>query len=623
VRPKFDHVNTSGRRARCQQPECDGRKTFDVSINEDFSYCHHCRKHWSHLETNKVVDAPVKTVNTRTPKFVRGDKAREDANYEEARSNFLEHFDVVVDTLQLPWSDKAKEFEIGALNHKDTIRLVFEIGKNHYKHHKGPQYGQAECAIFPISVLPQLQKTSTLLICEGEKDAITANANGAPAITFTSGAGALPRDISVLDQFENVAICYDNDAKGVEGGGKVALELYKQNKSRRIKILKWTGKDEKYDITDHFMDGHTANDLYSMLDKMPVFGRNVSDLGGLPEYDPDTFVEKLDREVVQICEEILLENGTSSISGQSNVGKSILALQFALSVAMGVPFLTFRVPRPRRVLVVQFEMMDAMVAQRVTKIKRAMFEQYPNREKYYKDNLRICSVSEIEIFTDQYKAIEGNLMAADPPYDVVVIDNLYTSQRGNIAKNDELTQLMSRIDTLRKEYQCSFLLVSHHKKLEERRPLEHSMVYGGSYFVNFLDNLVQVANTGRHNQLKVFKITKIRTDNQFHDVPLGIYLQADDDRLSFQYKKPLPKNEMYWYTNPEQSTEERILEALETQGANFSSKQFAKALEEVMKISSTKSVYKWLDKMEDMGYIMKVERGHYAKCPNELEAFLG
>ena len=79
---------------------------------------------------------------------------------------------------------------------------------------------------------------------------------------------------------------------------------------------------------------------------------------------------------------------------------------------------------------------------------------------------------------------------------------------------------------------------------------------------------------------------------------------------------------MYWYTNPEQSTEERILEALETQGANFSSKQFAKALEEVMKISSTKSVYKWLDKMEDMGYIMKVERGHYAKCPNELEAFL-
>ena len=622
MRAEFPHTNSAGNRARC--PICE-TNDFSVAIYAEFATCYRCKKKWPFK--NKVfngIEDPVALVNTRTPLFVIGDKARKDADFDKARSSFLEHFKRVVGELHLPWPEAAKDdiYGVGALNKNETVQLVFEISENHYKHHKGPQYGQKECAIYPIGVLPQLQTTSTLLLCEGEKDAITANANGAPAISFTSGAGALPRNIESLKEFTNIVICYDNDEVGEAGAVKVAKALYKQNKSRRIKILKWTGKRDKYDLTDYFVDGYTANDLYSLIDGLPVYGGAAQDFGGLVEYDPESFVNELQREVVQICDEILLENGTSSISGQSNVGKSILALQFAMCVAMGVPFLTFNVPRPRRVLLVQFEMMDAHMSNRIEKCAKAMLGQYPQHYSKYKENLRITSVENIKIFTDQYNAIEGNLMAADPPYDVVVVDNLYSSGAANIAKNDELTQLMSRIDQLRKEYKCAFMMVSHHKKLEEKRPLEHSMVYGGSYFVNFLDNLVQVANTGRHNQLKVFKITKIRTENEFHEVPLGIFLHTEDEELYFQYKKPLPKNEAYWYTDPEENTEERILKELETEGDNFTYKQMQDALKEVLNITSTRSVYKWLDKLTNMGYIAKIEKGHYVKCANELESFL-
>ena len=624
MKPHFPRTNTTGTRAQCIQPECNN-KDYSVAIYSDHAMCFRCGKDWQFEEkkSNGVYES-VKLVNTRKPLFIKGDKVRKDARFDEARENFVEHFDIVVKHLQLPWPESAKDevYGLGALNKKDSVQLVFQIDEHHYKHHKGPQYGHADCTIFPKSVLPQLQPTSTLLLCEGEKDAITANANGAPAITFTSGAGALPRDISSIESFTKLVICYDNDEVGKEGASKVARALYKQNKARKIKILKWHGKADKYDLTDYFVDGYTANDLYSLIDTLPVYGSSAQDFGGLVEYDPESFVNTLQREVVQICDEILLENGTSSISGQSNVGKSILALQFAMCVAMGVPFLTFNVPRPRRVLLVQFEMMDAHMSNRVEKCAKAMLGQYPQHFERYKNNLRITSVEQIKIFTDQYKAIEGNLMSADPPFDVVVIDNLYSSGAANIAKNDELTQLMSRIDQLRKEYKCAFMMVSHHKKLEEKRPLEHSMVYGGSYFVNFLDNLVQVANTGRHNQLKVFKITKIRTENEFHEIPLGIFLQTEDDELYFQYKKPLPKNEAYWYTDPEENTEERILKELETEGDNFTYKQMQDALKEVLNITSTRSVYKWLDKLTNMGYIMKIEKGHYAKCANELENFL-
>ena len=627
MKPVFDSLNSSGQRARCPAsgapPECDGpKKDFCVQLYEDHARCFRCSHTWWYKQKTSNTDVPGRLKNVRTPLYIKSDKAREDAKYDTARKNFLEYFEIITKELQLPWPSVATDeiYGLGALNKDDTVQLVFQISENHYKYHKGQQFGSAKCAIYPTSVLPQLQPTSTLLICEGEKDAVTANANGAPAITFTSGAGALPQDISALEKFTNLVLCYDNDEQGAEGATKVAKQLYKQNKKRKIKILKWIDKPDKYDLTDYFVDGYNASDLYSLMDGLPIYGSHPSDFGGMDEYDPDTFVKKLNQEVVQICEEILLENGTSSISGQSNVGKSILALQFAMSVAMGVPFLTFRVPKPRKVLFVQFELVDPMVAQRIKKLKKTMLENYPTLNENYKNNLRVTSVANITIFTDQYEAIEGNLMAADPPFDVVVIDNIYTSGAANIAKNDELTQLMSRIDSLRKEYKCAWLLVSHHKKMEERKPLEHGMVYGGSYFVNFLDNLIQVANTGRHKQLKVFKITKIRTDNQFHEVPLGIFLNVEDEQLYFEYKKPLPKNEMYWYTDPEESEEEKILKELKA--ANFTYRDMADALENVLKITSSRSVYKWLDKLISMGYIIKIEKGHYAKCPNELEAFI-
>jgi hypothetical protein len=622
VKQIFDQLSNGGRRAKCPETECKESTHFNVQIYPDHAFCFRCKKRWWNDDNKPIKD--IEPVQLKNTKHVKPSKIIKESKYEEARDAFLEHFDLVVEELELPWTEKAMDdkYGIGAKNNKESVQLVFKVKEDHVKLHKGKQFGNAECSIYPFNVLSEVKETSTLIICEGEKDAITANTHGAPAITFTSGAGALPKDITILKKFTNIVICYDNDDVGQIGAVKIAKILFKQNKKRKLKILKWSGKPNKYDITDYFADGNTANDLYSMFDQLELYGTKSTHFGGLKEYDPDAFVDKLQSEVVQICDEILLEHGTSSISGQSNVGKSILAMQFSMCVAMGVPFLTFNVPKPKRVLLVQFEMMDAHIANRIEKCREAMLGQYPSLHDKYKDNLRITSVDGIKIFTDQYDAIEGNLMAADPPYDVVVIDNLYSSGGANISKNDELTQLMSRIDTLRKEYRCAFMMVSHHKKLEEKRPLEHSMVYGGSYFVNFLDNLIQVANTGRHSQLKVFKITKIRTENQFHEVPLGIFLQTEDNRLFFEYKKPLPKNEIYWYTDPEENTEERVLKALESDGANFDYRQFADALEEVLKITSTRSVYKWLDKFESMGYISKVEKGHWIKTPNELEAFL-
>ncbi len=70
-----------------------------------------------------------------------------------------------------------------------------------------------QCKLFGT---PQLSK-DYLILCEGEKDVVTAYCQGAPAITFTSGAGAVPAELTMPTGYNKLYIIYDNDEKGIEG----------------------------------------------------------------------------------------------------------------------------------------------------------------------------------------------------------------------------------------------------------------------------------------------------------------------------------------------------------------------------------------------------------------------
>lgn len=612
----FAHIK--GQRAMCVQDGCREKKNYNVQLEDDHAYCHRCEKTWWYEEN--TIAKPTEVKRLKNTKAISVDKS----DFDYARDNIKANFKYVVQSLDLPWTDIVldSDFGLGVRNNNDEAQLVFKISANHIKYHKGKQFGNAECKIYPSAILNRANRDSTLLVVEGEKDALTAISHGASAITFTSGAGALPGNIDDLKEFKKIVIIYDADDKGRIGAIKVAKALFKQKKNRSIKILKWINKSDTYDLTDYFTESNTLSDLYSLIELVEPFGVDARDFGGLQEFDPDSFMIERNKEVVEICEEIMLENGRTALAGSSNVGKSILALQFAMCVAMGVPFMQFTVPKPRRVLFVQFELLDTMIAKRLKPMAKMLLDKYPFAEKHYKRNLRITSADHREIFSDAYDSLEGNLLSANPPYDVVVVDNLYTSTNIDIAKNDQLTKLLSKLQTLREDHQVALMLVSHHKKQEERRPLEHSMIFGGSNFVNWMDNVIQVANTGRHKYLKVLKITKGRWEEQFLNAPLGIYLHTDNDQLHFEYKAPLPKGEMYWYTEATESEEDRVLSELNTKGGNFTTKDMADALKTTFNITSSRSVANWLKKLEKMGYIKKVEHGHWIKIPDDLEKFI-
>ena len=607
----FDTLNARGNRAKCpsvKPAEClePAKADFCISVLEDYAHCHRCKKTW--FKDDKKDESPVK-LEVRTRIFERLDES----GYDEARVHFLDYYEILFHKMKLPWNKNALDYDIGVRrDEKDNLQLVFKITEQHVKYHKGRQFGEAGCKIYPQST------HKTLLLVEGEKDAITANCHGVPAITFTSGAGALPKDLSMLDDVEEIVIAYDHDETGLEGAKKVAQALWKN--TRRVKILEWSSKfPNKYDITDFFVDGHTSADLMKLMDDAPEFG--ADQLGAAKTFSVQSFLDRDLPEVQYICDEILLESGTTGIAGMSNVGKSILALQLAISISMGVPFMgQFVVPKPRKVLFIQFEMLDQMVQERLSKGIKALVDIYPTCEEYLVQNLKIASFEDKRLFDDAYGTIEKNLMTAQ--YDVLVIDNLYTSSNIAMDKNDKLQELLARITELKLKYKIAMVMVSHHKKMAEKQPLDHFMVFGGSTYVNWLDNLVQVANTGRSKDLKVFKITKTRTASDYHNVPCGIKIDGSEDTLCMQYIKPLPKNESFWYLDAEESPEAKIIASLKSGGDNFTRKQLAEVLDEEMNLTSNNAVSRWSNRLVKQGLIGKLSHGQYYVKKTELDDFL-
>ena len=73
------------------------------------------------------------------------------------------------------------------------------------------------CQIFMIEELSNFDKAKPLYIYEGEKDALASPLQG---ISFSAGAGSIPKDISPLYDFNEVVIVYDNDKAGEQGAKK-------------------------------------------------------------------------------------------------------------------------------------------------------------------------------------------------------------------------------------------------------------------------------------------------------------------------------------------------------------------------------------------------------------------
>lgn len=171
-----------------------------------------------------------------------------------------------VQKFMLGYDPKQKRFTIPIRNAAGDLVNVRKYRtrqnqRNKMTNHEG--WGSPP-SLFP---LPQLfdGDIGTVLLVEGELDALVCWANGVPAVSGTGGALRWGPDWAGYFSGMRVFVAYDNDQDGRRGARKAAHALRKT--AELVVVMDPLMPDvEKSDVTDWFMDGGTGEQLLKEME---------------------------------------------------------------------------------------------------------------------------------------------------------------------------------------------------------------------------------------------------------------------------------------------------------------------------------------------------------------------
>lgn len=205
----------------------------------------------------------------------------------------------------------------------------------------------------------------------------------------------------------------------------------------------------------------------------------------------------------KLWKEFWFENEVCCLFADTNVGKTILAVQIATSIA-----------ETDRVLYYDFEQSSKQFQMRYTDEKTQKAYKFPN------NLIRLClSTEELIAMGDRMEdmiiaSIEGDVKAYEAKF--VVIDNIsYLLNVNNSQKTASI--LMKRLVDLKKRLGLSILVIAHTPKRNMTKPLGQNDLAGSKRLINFFDAAFAIGKSTTDPNIKYLKQIKVRTGKIVYD----------------------------------------------------------------------------------------------------------
>jgi 5S rRNA maturation endonuclease (ribonuclease M5) len=292
-----------------------------------------------------------------------------------------------------------------------------------------------------------VKDSSIVVLCEGELDTMKLTQGEIPAVSSTGGAGTFLSEFVDLLKDKKVYICYDTDNAGQKGIRNVLEYL----PAARIIIL-----PEGKDICEYFHTNKSYDDFIKLM-RNAISAIEWTALNIPEEYkliDGETLSQMEIEEIPYLIESILPAEGFCFIYGAEGVGKSLVALSMALSVAKGEDWLNvFKVPNKANVLYIDKENTQSTIIKRL----KAMGTAPKN----------IYWLKTPEIF--QLNTEKGNLsefaqalttLVTEKRITLIVVDSLVDLMVGNESSSQD-TQIF--FSALRQLFPNIAIIVLHHE----------------------------------------------------------------------------------------------------------------------------------------------------------------
>ena len=209
-----------------------------------------------------------------------------------------------------------------------------------------------------------------------------------------------------------------------------------------------------------------------------------------------------EKDPIKLYDELWYEGEMCCLFADSNVGKSIYAVQIATEIA-----------KAQRVLYFDFELSNKQFQLRyqngVTK------EQFKFPRNFYRVCMKNITFFNADELTNKILFdIEDCVKKTGAK--VIIIDNL-TWIANNARSASVAGILMERLTALKKQYRLSMLILAHTKKRNMSKPIGQNDLGGSKMLFNFMDSSFSIGISARDPQIRFIKQVKVRNDGFTYD----------------------------------------------------------------------------------------------------------
>lgn len=196
--------------------------------------------------------------------------------------------------------------------------------------------------------LPEVVRAETVYLVEGEKDVDNLQSIGITATTNPGGAigddrehnGKWPESFNPFFARKNVVILPDNDEPGRKHAATVARFI--QDYARSIKIVALPDLPPGGDVSD-YLQKCSKDDLLAAVEAAPLFTPDIDkqvQKNLWPEFlSAEQILQEPEEAIRYVWDECLPVAGSSILVAQPKIGKTTFAVNLALAIALGLPFL--------------------------------------------------------------------------------------------------------------------------------------------------------------------------------------------------------------------------------------------------------------------------------------------
>ena len=217
----------------------------------------------------------------------------------------------------------------------------------------------------------------------------------------------------------------------------------------------------------------------------------------------------------------------------TNVGKSILAVQIANSISKGEKINGFKLESEKQlVFYLDFELGDKQFQNRYSSEYKF---NYSFDDNFYRLIINSKYTNYEDFEKELFLVLENELQKTGCK--VIIVDNItYLKTQSTETAKDALP-LMRRLKELTNKFGLSMLIVAHTPKIDLSKPITSNYLAGSKHLSNFADSIFCIGISFQDNEKRYLKQIKARATEKKYDAENVIICRMDKpfNFLGFQF----------------------------------------------------------------------------------------